>query len=263
VRTLDPLPPDSRPYLDNIVRHQLERLVPWRAENVLHGRSAAPVGPRDERLVVTVWATARSLHEPVLSALDALHPRKLRLVYQDVPQAGGEAVIDIDSGGRNADRLRRIRQVAIAAVVIVLLAGGAAFAVLGYSWMNADEAIAANEQTVAGLRRQVAMRGGNPAGDRDLAAILARRRAQPLAAEAIDAMAAALPDDTWLTELQIAEGQIRVSGVSQSVAELVPLVQAAPVLAEAAFYAPTTRLPDGSGDRFHLQSRLVPAGDKK
>lgn len=263
-RTLDPLPPESRPYLDNIVRHQLERLVPWRADNVLYSYRVATTGTRDERLTVTIWATARTLHAPILAALAALAPRKIRLVYHDVPQAGGDVIIDINDGGTVNARVRRFRQAAIAAVLAVLVAGAAIFTALGYSWVNAGDAVAASEQTVADLRKQLAARGGgNLAGDRDLAAILARRRGQPLAVLVIDALSEALPDDTWITELQIADGNVRISGVSHNVAQLVPLIEASPLFAEATFFSPTTRLPDGASDRFHLQTRLLPPGGNK
>jgi general secretion pathway protein L len=264
VRTLDPLPPDSRPYLDNIVRHQLERLVPWRADNVLHSYRVATAGTRDERLAVTIWATARSLNAPILEALSALAPRKIRLIYPDVAQAGGDVTIDVDGGGTVNARIGRIRQAAIAAVVAVVVLGAGLLAALSYSWVNAGDAVAANEQSVVDLRKQLAARGGgNLAGDRDLAAILARRRAQPLAVLVIDALSEALPDDTWLTELQIADGNVRISGVSHNVAQLVPLIEASPLFAEATFFSPTTRLPDGASDRFHLQTRLLPPGGAK
>lgn len=264
VRTLDPLPPESRPYLDNIVRHQLERLVPWRADNVLHSYRVGTAGTRDERLAVTVCATARSLHAAILEALAALAPRKVRLVYPDVPQVGGEVAIDINGGGRSSDRIRRIRRAAVAATLAVLVIGIGALAYLGNSWLNADDVIAANDQSIAGLHKQLTARGaGNPAANRDLDMILARRRAQPPVALVIEALSATLPDDTWLTELQIADGNVRVSGVSHNVAQLVPLVEGSPLFAEATFFAPTTRLPDGASDRFHLQARLLPAGGGK
>jgi hypothetical protein len=49
-RTLDPLPGESRQYLDSIVRHQLERLAPWRADDVLYAYRIAPDGRSSEAL---------------------------------------------------------------------------------------------------------------------------------------------------------------------------------------------------------------------
>ena len=51
-----------------------------------------------------------------------------------------------------------------------------------------------------------------------------------------------------------------MSGVSRSVSRLVPLLEASPSFAEATFFAPTTRLPNNQGDRFHLDAKLVPPG---
>ena len=59
VRTLDPLPAESRQYLDGIVRHQLERFVPWRSDNVLYAYNVAPAGPGDERS----WCTLQRRRE--------------------------------------------------------------------------------------------------------------------------------------------------------------------------------------------------------
>ena len=87
--------------------------------------------------------------------------------------------IDIDGGVTVNVRIRRFRQAAVAAVLAVVALGAVLFAALGYSWVNASDAVAASEQMVTDLRKQLAARGGGDlAGDRDLAAILARRRAQ-------------------------------------------------------------------------------------
>ena len=63
------------------------------------------------------------------------------------------------------------------------------------------------------------------AGDRDVEAIL-KRRPTHRSVLAVEALSGTLPDDTYLTELRIAEGRIRLTGVSRSVARLVPLLEA-------------------------------------
>jgi general secretion pathway protein L len=259
VRTLDPLPAEGRQYLDGIVRHQLDRFVPWRSDNVLYSYEAAPAGPEDERLVVRVAATARTLHAPLIEAATALNPRKLRLLYPGAGQSGGDIAIGVDNGARAGARLRRLRIGVAAAVVALVLLSGAAFGYLAYAWQQGAEELAAAEQTEAGLRKQIGGRGGQETpATRDLRAILKRKQAQPLTVLAIEELSSALPDDTWLTDLQLADGQLRVSGTSQSVADLVPAVQTSHVFADATFFSPTTRLAGKEGDRFHLQMRLVP-----
>jgi general secretion pathway protein L len=261
IRTLDPLPAESRQYLDGIVRHQLERLVPWRADNVLYSFQAAPASDGDGRLIVKVAATARSLHAPLFAAVGALNPRKLRVLYPGAAEGGGDIAIPLDRGGASNGNGQRLRYGIVGALAALLLISAAGFGYLAYSWQQVSDALAAAETSDAALRKQLGGRGPQEtAASRDLRAILERKKAQPLMVLAIDALSNALPDNTWLTELQVVDGLVRISGVSQSVADLVPSIQDAPIFADSTFFSPTTRLTNGQGDSFHLQMRLVPGG---
>jgi general secretion pathway protein L len=258
VRTLDPLPAESRQYLDGIVRHQLERFVPWRLDNVLYSYEVGPAADNDERLLVRVAATARTLHAPLIAAVNALGPRRLRMLFRGAGQAGGDTAIGLDNGARAGAQLRRLRLGIIGGLAALILLSVAGFGYLAYAWQDATDALAVADKTEADLRKQMGGRGPQETpASRDLRAILERKKAQPLTVLAIEALSTALPDDTWLTELQVADGQLRASGVSGSVADLVPAVQNSEIFADATFFSPTTRLTNGAGDRFHLQVRLV------
>jgi general secretion pathway protein L len=259
VRTLDPLPGESRQYLDSIVHHQLERVAPWRADDVLYTYRAAQAEGSQDRVVVTVIATARSIHAHVLDALRALRPGEIRLLCRD-EQFGDEAVaIPIDHGASAAARQIRLRRRVSAAMSLLLLCvlGGGGY--LGWEWYRADtEAVAIAKAVNEQRQRLVAARPAATQTDQDLKAMVERRWTTPYAVLALDALAKALPDNTWLTELRLSEGRLRMTGISQDVPGLVPLIEASPVFSGATFFAPTARLPDGQGDRFHLETRLVP-----
>ena len=263
VRALDPLPAQSKPYLDGIVRHQLERLTPWRASDVLYDYQTAPVGPEDSRLVVTIAATARSLHRRRLEQLASLHPRNVRLVFREAVE-GKDVTIDVTGGGGSKLREQRMRRAigwsAAALGTVSLLA----VILLTVVWQRTGATLETVEREVADLRAKLAASG--PAvsrGDRDIEAVFDRRLNTPFSVLALDALSESLPDDTWLTEFRIAEGRVRMSGISRSVSGLVPLLETSPSFAEATFFAPTTRLPDNQGDRFHLDAKLVPPGERK
>jgi len=259
VRALDPLPAESRQYLDSIVHHQLERVAPWRADDVLHSYRVAPAEGAGDRVLVTVIATARSLHAQVLEALRALRPREIRLLLRDPQFRSDDAAIPIDHGAAAAARQAKLRGRVAAAMALLALAvcGGAGYA--GWAWYQADIESAALAESIAQERKRlVASRPAGPATDQDLKGIVERRWNTPYAVLALDALAKALPDNTWLTELRLSEGRLRMTGISQNVPALVPLIEAAPGFAEATFFAPTARLPGGQGDRFHLETRLVP-----
>jgi general secretion pathway protein L len=210
-------------------------------------------------LLVHVAATARTLHTAIIEAANAAGPRRFRLLYPAAGQRGGDIAIGVDNGRNETAEARKLRTGILAGLAALFVLTIGAFGYLVYAWQGATDALAAAEQTEADLRKQMGGRGPQEtAANRDLRAILERKKAQPPTVLALDELSAALPDDTWLTELQITEGQMRVSGTSQSVADLVPAVQEKPIFADATFFSPTTRLTNGAGDRFHLQMRLVP-----
>jgi general secretion pathway protein L len=263
VRPLDPLPAQSKPYLDGIVRHQLERLTPWRASDVLYSYSAVPAGPEDSRLAVTIAATARSLHRQRLEQLSALQPRNVRLVFPEALD-GKDVAIDVSGDGGSIARTERMRRAIGWGAAGLGVASVLAIALLTLAWQRTDSALEAVEREVADLRAKLAATGPLISrGDRDVEAVLNRRLNTPFAVLALDALAQSLPDDTSLTEFRIAEGRVRMTGVSRAVSRLVPLLEASPAFAEATFFAPTTRLPNSQGDRFHLDAKVVPPGARK
>lgn len=263
IRALEPLPAQSRPYLDGIVRHQLERLTPWRASDVLYTYYTAPASAEDSRLIVTIAATARSLHRRLIESLGALQPHSMRLIYRDA-DAGKDVAIDITGNGGATGRAQRVRRAIGLSAAALGAASLLAIGLLTLAWQSTNSTLASVERDVADLRAKLAASGAAlPAGDRDVEAIFHRRLNTPLSVLALEALSDSVPDDTFLTELRIADGRVRMSGVSHSVSQLVPLLEASSSFAEPTFFAPTTRLPDNQGDRFHLDARLVPPGARK
>jgi len=258
VRTLDPLPGESRQFLDSIVQHQLERLAPWRAEEVLHTYRVVPDERANDRIVVTVFATARAFSAQAVQALRPFDPREVRLLYPE-PWNGEEVAIPVDRGEAAAARATRIRRGAVALVSVlaaIILLGGAA---VGWGLHRADEKLDVLSRAIAEQRRALmAAQKTAPASQSEAKAMVDRRQGTPFLVLSLEALAATLPDDTWLSEVRIAEGRVRMTGTSRNVPGLVPLIEGSHAFAEPTFYAPTTRLPNGEGDRFHLEARLLP-----
>ncbi len=263
VRTLDPLPAQSQPYIDGIVRHQLERLTPWRASDVLYSYGAVPAGPEDSRLIVTIAATARTLHQRRLEHLAVLQPRNLRLLYRAALE-GKDVAIDVTGNRGSVQRERQMRRAISWGAAALASVSVLAIVLLTLAWQRTESTLDAVEREVVDLRTKLTATGPLLSrGDRDVEAVFDRRANTPFAVLALDALSESLPEDTWLTEFRVAEGHVRMTGVSRAVSRLVPRLEASPSFAEATFFAPTTRLPNSQGDRFHLDAKLVPAGARK
>lgn len=256
VRTIEPLPRQTLPYLDGVVRHHLERMAPWRADDLLYVYTSKEDGRQAERLLVTVAATARSMHADLLAALTSLKPRKLQLVYLDVPNVG-DVRIRIDDSGVEASRLARLRAKVVAMLALTGVAAATATGYLNYRWQQASDLQGEIEQNISLAQKKLAARDGEPAVAREVEALLRRKKEAPVAALAIDALAKALPDGTWVENLVIADSHVRISGISNSVSKLVPLIESNPLFTNATFFAPIVRLPNDQGDRFFIDAQLV------
>jgi general secretion pathway protein L len=257
VRTLEPLPPESRAYLDGIVQHNLERVTPWRAGDVLHCHHALAISSGDPRLLTTIVATARPLMQPRIDALEALGVSSLRLIVPGAGSEGADAVIEI-GGGQSATRLRKAaRRRAGFGLASLAAVFGLGAAVLTWAMSRAGNRLAAATTTLAQQRSALL---GSPAGARqarDAEAIWAKKHETTPVVVTLESVSAALPDDTWLTEFRIGDGRVRLTGVSRNVTALVPLIERVPGFADARFFAPTIRLPGDQGNQFHLEARLL------
>lgn len=263
VRTLDPLPAESRTYLEGIVRHQLERLAPWLSADTLHVSRVAAVGPADPRLSVTVAATSRSVHAPVIAALRHAGAKDLRLVF-DGP--ADFYAVPVDAGAGEIVRRKKVRAGVLATLALILIpaAGGTAYLVQAAQGVQAESDGLQESITARRADLVAAAAGQGPLAGQDVAGIIARKQNAPIAVLALESLSAALPDDTYVSELRLGEGEARLSGVSKSVNVLVPVVEDVPIFSGASFFAPTTRLPGGEGDQFHLGARwLSPAEMRK
>jgi general secretion pathway protein L len=245
---LDPLPAESRPYADNVVRHRIESLVPWRASDVLH---ATVIEERkDGRIDVIVRATSRAAIGPAIAAAAACAPRNIAVVADAAGDAGQAIPVSISTENELA-RFRAAAQHAIAGLLL--------FAACIVAWTILQWHVLASESTtldqaISG-QRSLTRHASNIQADLELGDL---KRHKPVAVLILDQLSRALPDDTYLNEVHLEGDQLRIAGVSGRAAELVPLLEQSGHFQNAAFYAPTTRMAGSRADQFYIQAVVVP-----
>ena len=145
-RRLEPLPKESRPYLQSVADHQMEAIFPWRAADAL--RTLQVRDREDGRLDVSVRATARAALAPALALAAACGAREVVVAADgDAARPRAAGAITVPLGATGAGGL----QVARAAVVsLVALAAGVAAWTTYSHWSLASE-LAAVDQTIAGV----------------------------------------------------------------------------------------------------------------
>ncbi|WP_454918099.1 PilN domain-containing protein [Xanthobacter sediminis] len=260
------LPRAAAPYLDGIVRAQIDRLTPWPANEVLYGWTA-PEDTADERIRLMVAATPRAPITPMMARLRGLGAGPVCVVAALEPSAGGATVRLLDQAAGQAAAGARLRSALVGVLAGAALLATAALVVSDFAARSLDEELEGIQQTIAATRRQLmAARDGQGAGGSALRALEQRKREVPAAVLVLEDLSRVLPDDTYVTDLQldagqVPSGQLRIAGISAAPADLIRLMEQSGRFTQATFVAPTTPQPDGHGARFDIEARLAPPAE--
>lgn len=153
----------------------------------------------------------------------------------------------------------RQRRLDVLAVVALLLAVAALAVAAAMPLLGRHQAIvqsmrhAATVEPMAAPLRQKLDELHQQAGLAD--ALRAEAQGALPLAGALDLLARALPDDTWLDRLEVSGDQIRITGLTGNAAELVASLGRQPGLAEVRTSAPTVRDEARGKERFSFEMR--------
>lgn len=253
VRDLE-LPGKAAGFLPGVIRAQLDRLTPWTAEQAVFGfRQRSDAGT--ERVHATVAVTARSLVQRFTTMLHPLHPASI-VIFADVPSADPKAmpihIADDRAGDRRNRTARRLVLAGAAAVVTVACASVAGASLAGAYFASRQAEVDAQITTLRGRLQS------GPAAMGASASLHRQKRDAPSATLTLEALARLLPDDTFLTDMEIRGDTLTISGLAPDAARVIRLVEQSPAFAGAAFTAPTTRTPNERGERFQIETHLKP-----
>jgi general secretion pathway protein L len=109
------------------------------------------------------------------------------------------------------------------------------------------EAAADVEQTRDELRRQLA----------PMVTFSDLRKRSPLVIAVLDELTLRLPDNTWLSRLELSGNEVSMQGESADAAALISILEESQMLSETRFASPITRNPTTSRDRFVIESKLA------
>jgi general secretion pathway protein L len=250
------LPRRANEFLDGVVRAQIDRLTPWSQRDAAFGWSApSPLGV--DRMIVTVAATAVATITPIVKALADRRADAISVsTVSDASGANPPIMVFAQRAGAEL-RMRRLRRKLIALLIVICVATG----------LGASASIVVGNDLDAermGLERKIAERhaalisGRGSIADEAVAALEARKRATPAGVIVIEALSQTLPDDTYLNELRIEDGKVQIAGLTRDAPALIKLIEQSQHFTHATFFAPTTRAPTDSGERFHIEAHIEP-----
>ena len=262
-RSID-LPSRATDFIEPIVRTQIDKLTPWRAEQVLFGWSQ-PVPRADGAVAVTVAATDRGFVMPLMVRVQSLGTAEIvaRVVLPralDAPATeGGQSLViaRTSSAALSAGFWRKVIG-GLTATVVVLVIASSLYAQVATTVLNGDaEELDRQGAVKRALVAKAIEGGGDPiAGPRQY--VLQRKNDVPFATLVLDAVSRLLPDNSYVTTLEIDGTRLQIVGFTTDAPALIRLFEQSALFTGASFFAPTTRLPEDSADRFSIQATIKP-----
>jgi general secretion pathway protein L len=250
------LPRQASGFLDAIVRSQIDRLTPWSPAQAAFGCDA-PKETSNGRIGVVVAATARSSLMPFVTALEAFKPRSI--VVSAASDAGGDeyrTIVFSQETNRELS-MRRLRRFLVGAPAAAGLTAVVAFA----AWLQVGADLEDSRLQVSRqmAERRIALSSGRTSVFEEATGKLAQKKRDSAATVIVlESLSAALPDDTYLTELHVADGKLEITGVTREAASLIQIIEQTEQFKNATFFAPTTRAPQEIGEQFHIEAKIVP-----
>jgi general secretion pathway protein L len=88
-----------------------------------------------------------------------------------------------------------------------------------------------------------------------------KRNSTPTKIQLLDEISRIVPDDTWLTRIQVNGATVRIQGESEGASSLIGLIEESELLQNASFSSPVTKNPRTTNDRFVIEAQIEMGGD--
>jgi general secretion pathway protein L len=260
----DILPASAEPDLDGIMRHKIDVLTPWTAEQVY----AAPSLDRrraDGTIAVRLAVVPRDVVDAACARLEALGVTAASVdLAGDPPWAAPE--VDLLGGQAPGRRSLRLGAALLLTLAIVMSVGAAfAWSEIHARSVTLDDRRAfatAIEQRLADLpklRQEIDQL-------RKTESFVAREiEAQPSATVVVEVASRVLPDSVWLTGLTLDGDRLTLTGYAPDASKLVPMLDASSAFTDVHFEAPSTTVATSGADgrpaeleRFAVTAKVLP-----
>lgn len=243
------LPAAASENLREVIAFEMNRYTPFTEQDVYFDYRPLPTPHGDPRLHLQLTIVRRVLVDPVLRALPAWNLDVGGGVVR--PDLGGDGMLlrlapatAAKKGGRVLRKLLWATNAALAAAVLVI------------PFVQQEETIAALEEQVATARAEAESADALYRRFDQLRAqrsFLVDRKRNGLAVVTILAeITAALPDTTWVQQLEVKSDKVLVRGTSAKSSELIRIIEESPLFRRATFDAPVTRNPSTGDEHFRL-----------
>ncbi|HUZ75080.1 MAG TPA: PilN domain-containing protein [Stellaceae bacterium] len=260
LRSVVSLPLAAERNIDQVIGFEFERLTPFKREDVFYSTRIARRDRKARNLQAEITVVQR---DAVQNAMRAAQDLGFRAVAIEVAGPDGATPVPCDlllkAKQPAAHRLLRIAVVATAVAATALAVAAAVTPIV-----ETDAQVRLLTARIAEARRDAEesarLRKAIEAEKANAQVLTARKRNTVPVTEILDELTRLLPDDVWLTELQIDAKEVRIAGFATSAASLLGLLDRSSAFANAAYRSPVTQNSALNREQFDIAAQIREPG---
>jgi general secretion pathway protein L len=257
LRMLATLPLAAARNLDQVVGFEFERLLPFKRDDAYYTYRVVARDKAARNLQIELTAITRAEIDATVEAAARVGWRATAIEIPGDEPLAPPSLIPLLKGERGG--ASRARLVLLVLAGVTLLLAGASVVI---PFLQAESRRDALTVELAAARREadLSARLQNQIDTRihGQRFLIDRRLRIPTVIELLDIMTRLAPDDTWLTEMQIAGAELRLTGASVSATALLGLVDQSPSFRSAAFRSPVVQDTRLGRERFDIGAQIAP-----
>jgi general secretion pathway protein L len=248
------LPLEAEENLREVISFEMDRQTPFTAEQVYYDFSVVTRSAAERTLTVDLVLTTRHMLDELLARLDKrdLHPDLVTINCGEGNDLASINLLPVENRQRKAITPRLVN-LALGTLALLLLVSAVALPLMNkHHKIQALEPLletaSANAAAAQRLRTEVEQLTANSRFLTD------KKQSSLSVLQVMDELTRILPDDTWITRLDIKGSELQIQGQSSSAAALIPLIESSSMLQNPRFRSPVTQIPRTDSERFHLSA---------
>ena len=258
LHTIVDLPLAAEANLDEVVSFELDRHTPFRADQAAFSHRVLERDPAAQRIRIELMVVPRPIIDQALAVAQRLQLDADRI---DIADDGGTLA---GSGNLLPSRSPVARQRGHErTLVYALAAAAAALAVVAvylpvHSMQRTADSL--REQFEAAKKSAVAAAALQKEIDalrKDELFLVDRKRDRPTVSKLLLEATGILPDDTWLSEWQLAGSEMQLTGYAGSASALINLLEQSKIFHNTTFQSPVVQDSKSGRERFHVATQIA------
>jgi general secretion pathway protein L len=249
------LPSAAEENLSQVLAFEMDRLTPFKADQVYYGARVASRSSATRQITVDLVLTPRAKLDALLEDLAAAGWRPEIVDMADEAKPGAYNLLP-DKFRPPKSRWPHIANIGLGTLIAILLGTLAALPIL--SARSEAEALEEQVRKANKIAKEVeALRQEAETLQHQAHFLRDKKRDEPVLVDMLEELTRVMPDSTWLNGLQYKDRHVVMQGQSPSASSLIELIEASPYFQNTSFVSPVTK-DTGSGlERFQIASDVV------